>query len=66
MPHLCSFEASLRAPSPQRPATWKMTCAFWPWISFCAIAEHLDWSTKSPEYWTTTFVPLTAFRAQYL
>ncbi len=65
MPHLCSFEASLSAPSPQRPATWKITCA--PWlISFCAMVEQADSSVKLPEYCTSVFVPFTAFAAQYL
>ena len=64
MPHLPSFEASFRAPSPQRPATWKTTCAYW-LISFCAIVAHFVSSSKSPEYWTRIFVPFTALFAQY-
>jgi hypothetical protein len=64
IPHLPSFDASFSAPSPQRPATWKMTSAPWP-IRFCATFEHADSSVKLFEYCTSVFVPGTALFAQY-
>ena len=64
IPHLPSFDASLSAPSPQRPATWKITWAPEP-ISFCATVEQADSSVKLFEYWVIVFVPGTALLAQY-
>ena len=39
MPHLPSFDASLSAPSPQRPATWKITWAPWPYLVLRHVAH---------------------------
>src|SRR3989440_12243260 len=55
--------AALKTPSPQPPATAKITFAPWE-ISFVATVLHLSVATKSCEYWIRTFVPGTAFCAQ--